>query len=625
MNLNSTLQWYRRVVWVGIFLNLFFAVPALAAPEMFTGMLGLPYLEYYEWMQNAGMLIVSLNVFYAVAAHNPVDYAPINWVVVFSRVIAVIFWIYLIATSAYPSAFYSMLATDSTMAVVLGLLLQSGLPAAQKLSLHSLTTALKTPFLWLKQVYQRKSLRYGTLVFVLVLGVIGYQLYDNLLRPRPDISYEKDEDQFKYGAIGLSMESRVPYYIFKVLPVVFKDKLPQNGEEGYRSLGFVYEDGHDLPIGLAQRHIGYKSVEPNCSFCHTGTYKKSFNEKPQVILGSPAHELDLEAFQWFLYECAADQRFNADTLMKYIDPIANMSFSERLIYKNAIIPFAKSALIKQGKAYAWQKERPRHGKGRTDTFNPTKDNVFHFPDDQTIGTVDLPQVWNQRPRQNLYLHWDGNNNSLKERNYAAAMAVGANPESVIPANFTRVTDFLLDLKPPAYPFALNQQLTGQGKILYQTECAACHSFGEKLTGQVTELEAIGTDPNRLYSFTAQLVNRFHEFKKEPFKFDAYRKTYGYSNTPLDGIWARAPYLHNGSVPSLWDLLQSPEKRPRVFYKGYNVYDAEKVGFVVSGKDAERVGFKMETSLQGNGNQGHLYGTGLADDQKKALLEYLKTF
>jgi hypothetical protein len=622
--MNQTLYWYRRIVWLGIILNLFFAIPALISPQFLTASLGLPFSNYDVWMQNSGMLILSLNIFYAVAASNPIHFSRINWIVVLSRMIATIFWVYLVSSSIYASAFYPMLIIDASMTLALGMLLQKGLPEEKKLNRARLEQLVITPFSAIGKLFRQKKLRYLTLALLLFFGVVFYQLYDNLFRPRADIFYEKDEDHFKYGAIGLGMNARIPYYIFKVLPDIFKDKLPNNGEKGYRSLGLIYEEGHELPVGLALRHIGYKSVEPNCSFCHTGTYRNSADDQQKLLLGSPSHELDLERFQWFLYDCATDPRFNADTLMKHIAKIADMSFSERLIYKNAIIPFAKSALTKQGKAYQWQKQRPLQGRGRTDTFNPTKINVFHFPDDQTIGTVDLPQVWNQRPRENLYLHWDGNNNSLHERNFAAAMAVGATPKSVIPKNFDRVTNFLLDLQPPDYPFPVNQELALKGKSLYISQCASCHSFGEKLTGQVTELEEIGTDPHRLYSFTSQLVERFHECRKPPFKFDAYRKTYGYSNTPLDGIWARAPYLHNGSVPTLWDLLQDPENRPEIFYTGYNVYDPDKVGFITQGEAAQKVGFKFNTSLTGNSKKGHLYGTQLSENDKKALLEYLKT-
>jgi hypothetical protein len=247
-----------------------------------------------------------------------------------------------------------------------------------------------------------------------------------------------------------------------------------------------------------------------------------------------------------------------------------------------------------------------------------------MPDDGTIGTVDLPQIWNQRPRENLYLHWDGNNNKLQERNYAAAMAVGATPNSVIPASFKEVTDFLLDLHPPAFPFPVDQAKSARGKTLYESKCASCHAFGSPQTGQTTPIEIVGTDRHRLDSFTPSLVDKFHTYETPPFKFDSYRKTNGYSNAPLDGVWARAPYLHNGSVPTLWDLLQRAEKRPSVFYSGYDVYDPKNVGFVTSGQDAESHGFKFEVCLPGNSNVGHAFGTDLKDSDKWDLIEYMKT-
>jgi hypothetical protein len=93
--------------------------------------------------------------------------------------------------------------------------------------------------------------------------------------------------------------------------------------------------------------------------------------------------------------------------------------------------------------------------------------------------------------------------------------------------------------------------------------------------------------------------------------------------PLDGIWLRAPYLHNGSVPDLRSLL-FPEERPRVFYRAYDVYDWERVGFVSGSAEAEREGVRFDTSLRGNGNGGHLYGTDLPAATRVAIIEYLKT-
>jgi hypothetical protein len=111
----------------------------------------------------------------------------------------------------------------------------------------------------------------------------------------------------------------------------------------------------------------------------------------------------------------------------------------------------------------------------------------------------------------------------------------------------------------------------------------------------------------------------------------FKKTNGYANQPLDGIWARAPYLHNGSVPSLWDLLTPAEERNNgedSFYVGHGVYDIENVGFRTDVAEVDgRKSFLYVITQIGNSNKGHTgeaYGTELPDADKRALLEYLKT-
>jgi hypothetical protein len=99
---------------------------------------------------------------------------------------------------------------------------------------------------------------------------------------------------------------------------------------------------------------------------------------------------------------------------------------------------------------------------------------------------------------------------------------------------------------------------------------------------------------------------------------------GYVAVPLDGIWVRAPYLHNGSVPTLADLLEAAPSRPARFWRGYDVYDPVRGGFVSAGPEAVRTGTLYDTSLPGNANTGHTYGTELPAESKRALLEYLKT-
>jgi len=104
------------------------------------------------------------------------------------------------------------------------------------------------------------------------------------------------------------------------------------------------------------------------------------------------------------------------------------------------------------------------------------------------------------------------------------------------------------------------------------------------------------------------------------------KTNGYMAAPLEGVWLRAPYLHNGSVPTLRDLLEPPDRRPREFYRGYDAYDPTKLGFKDPDAETIRTGtvFRYDTTQHANGNSGHLHGTNLSSSEKTALLEYLKT-
>jgi hypothetical protein len=146
-------------------------------------------------------------------------------------------------------------------------------------------------------------------------------------------------------------------------------------------------------------------------------------------------------------------------------------------------------------------------------------------------------------------------------------------------------------------------------------------------GQVEDIDRIKTDRHRLDSYTETFaLNQYGLFPESPLRFRRFRKTHGYANQPLDGIWARAPYLHNGSVPTLRDLLNAPAERPATFYRGNDVYDRTRVGFV---SDVAELGgrrfSRYDTTLPGNGNMGHEYGISLPAADKDAIVEYLKTF
>jgi len=434
---------------------------------------------------------------------------------------------------------------------------------------------------------------------------------------------------FKYGSIGAEARIGIPYPIWRVLPTVFPDKLPNRPGRGYERFGFIYEaDPPQMrPIGMTYVEDRVALVGLNCATCHTGTVRESPTSTRQIILGMPAHQMDLQAFANFLTECGQDPRFNAATLIAAIrqqDP--DFSWVSSLLYRFVVIRRTRQGILDRAATNAWFADRPPQGPGRVDTFNPYKSMFgFDLKADRTVGTADLPPLFNQGVRAGLWLHWDGNNNAVEERNKSAAIGAGATEESLDLSALDRVAKWVLDLEPPRVPEPrIDRAKAEQGAPIYRAACARCHAFDGAAVGQVTPLADIGTDPERLNSFTAEVAERMNTIGTgTPWKFSHFRKTVGYANMPLDGVWLRAPYLHNGSVPTLRALL-FPEERPSVFYRGYDLYDWAKGGFIAEGAEAEKNGVRFDTSLRGNGNGGHLYGRDLPAADREALLEFLKT-
>jgi mono/diheme cytochrome c family protein len=462
----------------------------------------------------------------------------------------------------------------------------------------------------------------GAILLVAIAGLIAGR--GTRLDAQDDIV-----SHFKYGSVGTEVTVGLPYRIWRVLPEVFADKLPNRPGKGYERLGFIFESNspHGIAVGTTYKEERVPLVGLNCATCHAGTVRDTPSSAPRIILGMPAHQMDLQGYANFLTATARDERFNASTLIDAMtkqDP--SIGWFESLIYRFIAIKRTRDGILERAAQNAWFEERPPQGPGRVDTFNPYK-RLFNFDlkADKSVGTADLPPLFNQRIRQGLWLHWDGNNDRVEERNKSAAIGAGATPESLDLASLDRIAAWTLDLTPPAFPVErIDRAKAEGGRKVWETACASCHSIGGASVGKVTPLAEIGTDPERLNSFTAALVERMNTIGTGyPWKFSHFRKTDGYANMPLDGVWLRAPYLHNGSVPTLRALL-FPEERPAVFHRGYDVYDWTKVGFITDGPEAERNGVRFDTGLRGNNNSGHLYGRELPAADREALIEFMKT-
>jgi mono/diheme cytochrome c family protein len=474
------------------------------------------------------------------------------------------------------------------------------------------------------QIRKRKWLR-GLLVALGIAGILAVVLWSHLFRKTP-VHFASDEEHFKYASIGLEEPIGMPYWLWLVLPRIFPEKLP--GPGGYASLGMVWEEGQEMPVGFTKTTIGFPRVGVNCAACHTTSVRKSPGDKPLLIPGGPAHQFDIQAYQRFLIACAKDPRFNADTILKEVAYLQKFSPVEKALYRYLIIPYTKKGLQEQEELFAWMNLRPKWGPGRTD-MNPFKLMVLKLDDDRSVGNTDMMAIWNERAHEGFLRHTDGLNPTVIEASYSAALAAGATADSVdIPA-VRRVNDWLMDLPSPAYPFPIDRALAARGRAVFSEACAACHEFGpSSRLGKLVPLAEIGTDRNRAEHWTKQAADEFNrQFDTFDWGFDHFQgSTGGYVALALDGIWARAPYLHNGSVPSLRDMLEPVENRPKTFYRGYDVFDPRNVGFVSDVPSrAGRQYFEYDTTLPGNGNGGHVFGTSLPAADKSALIEYLKTF
>jgi cytochrome c peroxidase len=198
-----------------------------------------------------------------------------------------------------------------------------------------------------------------------------------------------------------------------------------------------------------------------------------------------------------------------------------------------------------------------------------------------------------------------------------------------------VLAYLQSLEAPEYPFAIDSDLSQQGKLLFENSCATCHgTYGDSpnYPNLLVTLNSVGTDPelSDLYTTVSPMNDYFMDWFNSGWFGTSSNKLQikaegGYIAPPLDGIWATAPYFHNGSVPTLEDVLNS-NNRPIRWSRSFNNtdYDQTKVGWMYTREETKVDKNTYDTTLKGYGNLGHTFGDLFTDSERTALIEYLKT-
>jgi hypothetical protein len=210
------------------------------------------------------------------------------------------------------------------------------------------------------------------------------------------------------------------------------------------------------------------------------------------------------------------------------------------------------------------------------------------------------------------------------------------------AAFADIQAYLLSLESPKYPFPIDEHLAAKGREIFVETCARCHgTYGPdgKYPNRIVPLETIGTDPNRANGFSTQAIDYFLQSwfgQEEGLEGDLHRSdgVIGYQAPPLDGIWATAPYFHNGSSPTVYHVLNS-KARPTIFTRSFRAekedYDSVKLGWKITvleqGPDPILPALERrkvyDTTQPGRRNTGHPFGNDLSEEERMAVIEYLK--
>lgn len=201
-------------------------------------------------------------------------------------------------------------------------------------------------------------------------------------------------------------------------------------------------------------------------------------------------------------------------------------------------------------------------------------------------------------------------------------------------NFVHIYQYIEELEAPKYPFSIDNSLAERGKLLFEQTCSECHGTygpGGEFPNEVIPIEVVGTDRRRfdaIYKERREAANEgwLQYYGEHPIDIESK----GYLAQPLDGIWASAPYFHNGAAPTLWAVMHSSE-RPKIWKRTENGYDQVKVGLEIEEFDAvpenltsrERRMY-YDTTHIGNSAEGHTFPDALSKDEKLAVIEYLKT-
>jgi mono/diheme cytochrome c family protein len=384
----------------------------------------------------------------------------------------------------------------------------------------------------------------------------------------------------------------------------------------------------DVPVSWNVNVLddGSELVSPNCFQCHAGEFDGD------LILGLGRTDLDFTTDMGTLLQLVpalpplsdAGAAFNK-FIERYsiIGPPSTMltvGSNPAIMYAVALVSYRNPFTL------AWQDE-----------------SIIEFPDNLTVP-ADPPPWWRHSKKASHFA------NGMSRGDHRGTMILASSLCTDTAAEAAQISEYFIDvqayldsIEPPNYPQPVDEALVAEGAELFECHCAGCHGTyavdpaAETYPNLLVPLEVIGTDP----VMAGYAANQF-SYLQEWFDNSYYgtitdlavnEPFVGYVAPPLDGIWATAPYFHNGSVPSI-DLVLDSAARPTYWVRDdfdSTNFDWDALGWPWTpsnvGQDdapANERKYIYDTTKPGHRNGGHEFGDVLSDSERAAVLEYLKT-
>ena len=378
----------------------------------------------------------------------------------------------------------------------------------------------------------------------------------------------------------------------------------------------------NLPYYLTARRNeqGVEIVSSNCLLCHGALFNG------ELIIGLGNESLDF----------TADPRRLADAVGSFVSGKAPTAawgkWAQRI---TAIAPYMITDTVGVNPAPNLTLALIAHRDPQTLAWSETPRMA---PPPERPLPVSVPPWWRMAKKHAMFYNAMGRGDHARFMMMKSLVCSDSVAEAQsIDAQFADVRAYIASLAAPTYPFAVDVVQAKEGMGVFARHCAACHgSYGPGVSypNLLVGLDEVGTDPAYARKAYAE-ADRFMDWFNGSWygEIAQARPALGYIAPPLDGVWATAPYLHNGSVPSIAALLDSGTRptywRRRFDSEDYDqvelgwVYDALTQGKAAS-SDASVRNQIYDTTLPGYSNSGHTFGDGLTRAERRAVIEYLKT-